>query len=101
MSGAQVIGDTEGQRRGWTGVLAAPKTKGPQLCELYRLINLSNPVNPILEEQEEPTWRHARVKWLKVSEAEIENKGASKLKHGQLSGLCRDVQKTSRGNQST
>lgn len=50
MSGAQVIGDTEGQRRGWTSVLAAPKTKGPQLCELYRLINLSNPVNPILEE---------------------------------------------------
>lgn len=101
MSGAQVIGVTKGQRRGWTSVFAALKTKGPELCELDKLINLSNPVNRIHEEQEEPTWRHARVKRLQVGEAEIENKGTSKLKHGQLSGLCRDVQKTGRGNQST
>lgn len=53
MSSAQVIGVTEGQRKGWTSIFAALKAKGPELCELYRLINLSNPVNPIHKEQEE------------------------------------------------
>lgn len=50
---SQVIGVTEGQRKGWTSVFAALKAKGPELCELYRHINLSNPVNSIHKEQEE------------------------------------------------